>query len=118
MASGNKGSRTNGSNTDRRLNAVSGGVLLIWIGIAMLFGFGWGTGLVVVGIILLGEQSVRWIYSVKFSKFWVIAGVVTVLSGILILFGVKVSLVPVLLIAFGVALLLSVRSGGGEEREA
>ena len=93
---------------DHRINAMSGGLLLIWIGIAMLFDAGWGFGLLVVGIILLGEQAARWIFQVKFNKFWVVAGIVALIAGVLFLFGVEVSFVPILLIAAGIALLLSI----------
>jgi hypothetical protein len=109
MAPADKGETADNGRMDSRLNAISGGVLLIWIGIAMLFDVGWGGGLIVVGIILLGEQTARWIYSVKFNKLWVIAGLIAVFAGILILSGVKVSLIPVLLIAFGISLLISAR---------
>ncbi|MBD3178480.1 MAG: hypothetical protein GF417_02190 [Candidatus Latescibacteria bacterium] len=100
---------TEDGRTDRKVNAVSGGLLLIWIGIAMLFDAGWGFGLLVVGIILLGEQAARWIFQVKFDKFWVVAGTASLVAGVLILSGVEVSLVPILLIAAGIALLLSIR---------
>lgn len=95
---------------DRKLNAISGGLLLIWVGVALLVDIGWGAGLIVVGIVILGEQAVRRYFSVKFDQFWVVVGAVSVASGVLMLFGVEVSLVPILLIVLGIALMASILS--------
>jgi len=104
-----KGSKIpNRVDLDKQLNAISGGLLLIWIGFAILVNIGWGTGLIVVGVIILGEQAARRYYSVKFENSWVIAGTISFLAGFLILFGVEESLVPILLIIIGIALLITI----------
>jgi hypothetical protein len=93
---------------DRRLNAASGGLFLIWVGIAMLADVGWGLGLVGVGIIILGEQAARRFFAIKFDTFWIVIGTLFIIGGIFVLFGLKLSLVPLLLIAVGISLLVSI----------
>jgi hypothetical protein len=93
---------------DRKLNAASGGLFLIWVGIAMLANVGWGLGLLGVGIIILGEQAVRRFFDIKFDTFWIVVGTLFVIGGIFVLFGLKLSLVPLLLIAVGISLLVSI----------
>ena len=110
MVDDNTGQVSERNELDRKINAISGGLLLIWIGFALLLDIGWGAGLIVVGILIIGEQVVRRYFSVQYENFWVVVGVISILSGVLILFGVEVSLIPILLIAFGIALLLSIFS--------
>jgi len=96
---------------DRKLSAAGGGLLLIWLGIALLADVGWGAGLIGVGIILLAEQVIRRYFAVKFDGFWLVVGAVSVVSGVLMLLGVKLSLVPILLIVIGISLLASILKG-------
>ncbi len=90
---------------DRRLNAASGGVLLIWVGATLLARAGWGIGLVGVGVVLLGEQLARQKLAIKWEKSWVVAGFLLLVGGVVVLVGLVSSLVPVLLIIVGIALL-------------
>jgi len=106
----NDGKVSERNELDRKLNAISGGLLLIWIGFALLVDIGWGVGLIVVGILILGEQALRRYFSVKFENFWVVVGAISILTGVLMLFGVEVSLIPILLIVFGIGLLTSILS--------
>lgn len=92
---------------DRKLNAASGGLLLIWIGVAMATDVGWAVGLSGVGVVLLAEQAARAYLAVKYELFWVVVGNVFLLGGILMQVGLSVSLVPVALIVVGIALLAS-----------
>jgi len=101
---------------DRNVNAVSGGLILIWVGIILLASAGWGLGLVGVGIIVLGEQAFRRHSSINFDKQWVVAGACFVLGGSIVQYGRSLPLLPILLIGAGIVLIASVvrRSRGNE----
>ena len=88
---------------DGKLNALSGGLLLTWAGFVLMFGIGWGPGLVFAGMIVPGEQIACWKFGVNFDKYWVVFGIAAVFGGTLIWFGMENSLIPVLFIAFGIA---------------
>lgn len=91
----------------QKLDAVVWGLLLIWIGSALLASLGWGVGLLGVGIILLCEQAARKYVSAKLETFWAIVGVVFVIGGITELMNLHVSLIPIACIVGGLALLVS-----------
>ena len=93
---------------DRNVNAVSGGLILIWVGIILLAHAGWGLGLVGVGIIILGEQAYRRYSSINFDKQWVVAGACFVLGGNIVQYGRSLPLLPILLIAAGIVLIAPV----------
>lgn len=104
-----------GTALDQKVNGVIGGLLLIWAGIAVQADLGWGAALIGVGIILLVEQAVRRRLGVEFDWFWVGVGIVSGASGVGMLFGLEVSLVPILFIIVGIAVITStVRSKGDE----
>ena len=90
---------------DRKLNAASGGFLFIWVGITLFASAGWGLGLVGVGFVVLGEQLARKYFAIEFEKPWVVAGLLIFLGGVVVMLGLESSIVPVLLIVIGVALL-------------
>ncbi len=96
----------------KKLEAAGWGVFFIWIGIALLTDVGWGVGLLGVGIIILGGQVSRRYLALKPEGFWVVVGVLFVVGGVWELFNVQVSLVPILCIVAGVALLASALGGG------
>ena len=73
--------------------------------------FGWGVGLLGVGIIVLGKQAIREYMALGFETFEVVCGVLFVLGGVWELLSIRISLVPVVCIAAGVALLLSALFG-------
>ncbi|HET7419412.1 MAG TPA: hypothetical protein VFL27_03445 [Candidatus Dormibacteraeota bacterium] len=92
----------------RQLSAIGWGLLFIWVGMAALFDVGWGYGLIGVGVIILGSQIAHMMVGEhQIDFFSTIVGVMFVFGGVWILFGIQVSLVPILIIVAGVALLLS-----------
>ena len=97
--------------TLRKLDAVGWGLLFIWIGIALLANFGWGVGLLGVGILILGGQMARKAMALGLETFWGLVRALFVIGGVWELLSVRVSLIPILLIAAGVALLVSTLVG-------
>lgn len=95
----------------RKLDAVGWGLFFIWVGIAMLADVGWGVGLLGVGIITLGMQVVQKFVGLKLEGFWIVVGLLFAVGGIWELYEFKLSLVPILLIIAGIALLLSITRG-------
>lgn len=91
-----------------QISAIGWGVLLVWIGIAILLQIGWGWGLVGVGVIILGSQGVHQMAGdARLDWFSTLCGVVFLAGGIWELFSISVGLVPVLCIAAGAVLVLS-----------
>jgi hypothetical protein len=93
------------------LDVFAWSFFFIWIGIALLSNLGWGVGLLGVGIIILGKQATREYMALGFETFGVVCGVIFVLGGVWELLSVRISLVPVVCIAAGVALMLSALFG-------
>jgi hypothetical protein len=91
------------------------GLLLIWIGVSLLAGLGWGIGLLGVGMILLVEQFARRYLAMKLEGFWIAVGLVFVIGGVAELLNFHISLIPVACIVAGAALLLSVVFGKSAE---
>lgn len=92
----------------RQLSAVAWGLLFVWVGVAVLFGVGWGYGLLGVGVIILGTQVAHLMMGeVRLDWFSTIVGLMFVIGGIWVLFSIQVGLVPILSIVAGVALMLS-----------
>lgn len=100
-----------GHTTAHKLDVFTWSFFFIWIGVALLSNLGWGVGLLGVGIIILGKQATRKYMALGFETFEVVCGVLFVLGGIWELFSVRISLVPVVCLAAGVALLLSALFG-------
>jgi hypothetical protein len=92
---------------EKALQAIGWGLFFIWIGLALLSDFGWGVGLLGVGIITLGEQMARRYFNLKVERFWITIGALFLLGGAWELFEVRVGLTPILLIIVGIVLLLS-----------
>ncbi len=90
-----------------KLDAAAWGLFFVWVGIALIADIGWGPGLVGVGIITLVGQLARKYFGLTVERFWVVVGLLLVLGGVWELLGLQFSLVPVLLIVAGVALLVS-----------
>lgn len=97
--------------TAHRLDVFAWSFFFIWIGIALLSNLGWGIGLLGVGIIILGTQATRKYMALGFETFGVGCGLLFVLGGVWELLSVRISLVPVVCIAAGAALLLSALFG-------
>ena len=98
---------TNGHVLNKKLDAAGWGLFFIWIGIALFAHVGWGTGLLGVGIIILGAQVTRRYFGLKLEGFWVAIGFFFALGGVWELFNVQFGLLPILCIAAGIALLVS-----------
>lgn len=91
----------------KKLDAVGWGLFFIWVGIAFLADLGTGVGLLGVGVITLGGQVARKHYNLNVEGFWVVVGLLFVVGGVWNLIQAKVALVPLLLIAAGLAVLVS-----------
>lgn len=83
------------------------GMLLIWVGAALLLQWSWGVGLVGAGAILVAAQGYRRVSRLKVDRFALVAGLLLVACGVWHMFDVAVELVPLLFIAAGIALLVS-----------
>lgn len=97
--------------TAHKLDVFAWSFFFIWIGIALLSNVSWGIGLLGVGIIILGKQATRKYMALGFETLGVVCGALFVLGGIWELLGVRISLVPVVCLTAGVALLLSALFG-------
>ncbi len=91
----------------RTVARVVWGLLLIWIGAALLLRWSWGVGLLGAGAILLGAQAYRRATQLSVDGFGLVAGVVLAVCGVWNLLDVAIALVPFLCIAAGVVLLVS-----------
>lgn len=92
----------------RQLTAATWGALLVWVGVAVLFGVGWGYGSLAFGLIILaGEVLHSMIGSYRLDWFATVVGVMFTVGGIWTLFNLQVALLPVLFIVAGVALIAS-----------
>jgi hypothetical protein len=88
-------------------SGIAWGLLLLWVGIAMLANLGWGIGLVGAGAIVLGAQAARrFIVELPFEGFSVIIGFVFVIGGVWKLVNGHVDLVPIVALVAGAALIL------------
>lgn len=93
--------------SEQKLDTLVSGLLLVWIGLALLITLGWGIGLLGVGVILLGQQATRKYLGSSLDTFWVLVGTVFVIGGISDLLGSHISVIPVACIVAGVVLLLA-----------
>ena len=91
----------------QKLDAAAWGLFFVWVGVALIANVSWGLGLLGAGVITLGAQLGRKYFGLAVEPFWIVVGVLFVLGGVWELLGVRFSLVPVVLIVAGVALLLS-----------
>ncbi len=91
----------------KKLDVTGWGLFFIWIGIAFLANFGFAIGLLGVGVITLGGQIARKYFNLKAEGFWIVVGLLFVISGIWELLQIKLSLVPILIIVAGVVMLIS-----------
>ena len=96
-----------GHGTAHKLDAVAWGLFFIWIGVAFLANLSWGIGLLGVGVLILGMQTARKYMAFTSEMFWVAVGLLFLLGGVWELLGVHVSLIPVVCIVAGIALLIS-----------
>jgi uncharacterized membrane protein len=95
----------------QKLDAAGWGLFFIWVGAALLMDLSWGVGLLGVAVITLGGQAARTYFGLGSQIFWVVVGLLFLVGGVWELYRVEISLVPVLLIIAGAALLLSIFTG-------
>ena len=91
----------------KKLDAAAWGLFFVWVGVALIANLGWGLGLLGIGIITLGVQLARKYFGLAAEGFWVVVGLLFVVGGAWDILAVQVSLVPIVLIVAGAALLLS-----------
>ena len=87
----------------KRLEAIGWGAFFIWIGIVLLADVHTGWALAVVGFITLGGQVARVAFGLRTERFWLVVGTCFLLGGVWELIEAQLPLVPVLLIAGGLA---------------
>lgn len=90
----------------KQLDVLGWGTLLIWLGFIMLVHLDTGWILLGIGIIVIGVQFAKWISNVSTEKFWLVTGLLFIIGSVIDLLGAN-WLVPILLIAAGVALVLT-----------
>ena len=100
--------RTRGGTIARKIDAGGWGLFFIWVGVCALLNPGWGVVLLGIGIITLGGQAMRKYFDLKLDGFWIFVGLLFLLGGALELLQVKFSIIPVVLIIAGLALLVSI----------
>jgi len=103
---------------EARLQAAGWGAFFLWVGIALWADFGWGVGLLGVGAITLAFQALRRHFDLALEGFWLVIGGLFVLGGAWELSGTAISIVPVLLVTAGVALLYHGITGQTTHRSA
>ncbi len=101
----------NNQGLEKKLGVAGWSLFFIWMGIAVFAHVGWAAGLLGVGSIILGIQVTRKYFRLRFEGFWVVMGSFFILGGVWELFSVPVSLLPVLCIAGGFILLVSIVLG-------
>jgi hypothetical protein len=90
---------------DKRLDSIGWALFLIMIGGILLAPEGTvheGTWLIGVGVIILGLMVVRFINGIKVNGFWLVLGIVALAFGISSVFGLKIPVLPILIIIIGI----------------
>lgn len=89
---------------DKRLDSIGWGLFLVMIGGIWLVPEGTipeGTWLIGVGVIILGLMGIRSMNGIKINVFWLIVGLIALTIGIGEVYGVDISVLPILLIIIG-----------------
>lgn len=87
-------------------DAIGWALFFIWVGVAWLMEVGLGYGLLGVGVLTLVMQGARYLRDVRIEGFWVVVGLAFFVGGFWEIWSVAIPLVPVVLIAVGIALLI------------
>ena len=98
-------------NLEKTLEVTAWGLFFIWVGIAYLAKMSFAIGLLGVGVITLGAQITRKYLKLKAERFWIIVGLLLVISGLWELFKLKLQLVPILIIIAGLVMLITAFRG-------
>lgn len=101
----------------RQLSALAGGAAAIWLGIVFLLGLGWGLGLAGIGIILLIEQLARRRFGLDHDLYWMAAGALALIGGMLLESGYDLRIGPVILILIGIFAIISALSRQDDSQE-
>ena len=93
-----------------KLSAAGWGIFFIWMGIAFLTGIGWSVGLVGVGVIVVGGEVARRSLGLPVNWVWMTIGSLFIVWGACELLTIRLSgsLLPILSIVAGIAILVSV----------
>jgi len=95
------------TNLIRKLDAFGWGLFLVWLGIVLLAKAETSVALLGIGIIMLGVQLARVVLKLRLEGFWFVAGLLFIIGALWQLANTRIPLVPILLIAAGVALVLT-----------
>lgn len=95
------------TSVEKQLEVGTWGAFFLWIGIALLAQLNWGVWLLGVSAIILGSQLIRRTLALRVERFWVVAGVLFGLGGVLHFYPLKmdIPLIPIICIAAGAGLL-------------
>lgn len=96
--------RTN-STFARSIDAAGWALFFIWVGIALLAGFGWTVSLIGTAAIILFVQAVLFFRGERLDVFMAAVGVVLLIGAIADVYGSIWTLFPALLIVVGIAML-------------
>jgi hypothetical protein len=107
--------KSEGNAVEKKVDAVGWALFFLWTGTAFLTHIGWGIGLVGVGVIVIGGQVARKYYDFGLQGFPAVIGSIFILAGIRELAGLQFSLLPILCVIAGLALLLSLWRLGRKE---
>lgn len=96
--------RTN-STFARSIDAAGWALFFMWVGIALLAGFGWTVSLIGTAAIILFVQAVLFFRGERLDVFMAALGVVLLIGAIADVYGSIWTLFPALLIVVGIAML-------------
>jgi hypothetical protein len=102
------GTTAGSGDLERKLGVAGWGLFIIWLGILFLLSLDTWVALLGIGLITLGMQAVRKLLGLSLEGFWLIVGSLFVVGGVWSLLGTTVPLLPILLIAAGVGLVMSI----------
>ena len=97
-----------------KIASVGWGLFLVWVGATFFVELNPGIGLIGVGVIILGAQLARKKFQLSVEFFWVVLGVILLVSGLSEFSGIELPrnyIFPMLLIAAGLGILYSVIQG-------
>ena len=100
---------TRKSELNKRLEDIGWALCLVAIGCLLVVPANQippGMGLIVIGLIMLGINAVRYLNSIKMSSFSLILGVLTLTAGLAEFFGIELPLFAIFLILMGISILL------------
>ena len=92
---------------ERKVDAGSWGLFLVWLGLGLFFDIDDAIWLLGVAGIVLGTQALCSRLSLRVEGFWIVVGLCFLLGGLWELFSLTVELVPVLLVLGGATLLIT-----------